>query len=106
MARMKAALVLGFRAMSLVALLAPVGCGSAERHLCERAEECGDISEGDIDECVSDLQDAIKNDEIGRDDTKECHRCMEDNSCGVDIAVDCNQECAGVWFYVLGSRIR
>lgn len=81
-----------------------LGCGRAERHLCERAEECDYIGNGDLEECISDLERAVERGDFGRDDIKECRDCVEDNACGVDQFVDCAGSCQGVADVVFGSN--
>lgn len=85
--------------------LSAFACTTVERHLCDRSAECDVIEEGDVQECIEDLEDAIDKDRVDKKDVRECVRCMEDNDCGVDIALDCSDDCENVAAIVVGSRV-
>ncbi len=90
---------------ALVLAFAHFGCASSSRSLCERAAECDFIGEEDIDECTSDLKDAIDDGDVDKSQVRECLRCTHDNECGGDILVDCASDCEDVGGIVFASNL-
>lgn len=100
-------------------LLCPTGCGRAEGDLCESAEECDSevarrmcarlgecvvIEESQLDHCDTDLQSALRDDLIRRDDVELCLASMKHNSCIVSGRG--SQACGDIWGYALGWHER
>lgn len=82
-----------------------VGCGSATSQVCERAAECDIIGNEDLAECESDLERAIEDEVVSKDRVKKCRDCLDENSCGIDIVLDCASACDGVSGIVFASNI-
>lgn len=66
------------------------GCADDACTICERLEECGAISESDIDQCVDNIDDYGADDDV----VSRCADCMDDHSCGEIGAGACNASCA------------
>jgi|GEM_PF-4626404 len=88
-----------------VSALGIVACGAPTREVCERAAECEIIGVEDIAECDSDLARAVEKDDLSKDRVRACSECLQENSCGIDIVLDCASACQGVSGIVFASNI-
>ena len=90
----------------LLGLLAGAACGSSHtERICDVAVACELIEEDESSRCMTDLEDALDADEVTRKDVRECRRCIDGAGCGLNVIVDCAEECEGVAPRVTGSSL-